>query len=299
VNVYSPASIANLGPGFDVFGLAIEGLGDYIRIEIIEQQKIIINVSGVDADKIQVIPKENSSGAILEYVIKEYELSHGFKVDIKKGVPPGKGMGSSGASAAGTAFAVNYLLDLNLNRDELIRLAALGEGAVAGSPHADNVSGSLLGGFVIVDKNYNVIRLDAPDIGIVIVAPEFYIENKTKVARELLPAKISLRDAVYNINNASRMALAVATNDPVLFGKSINDHIIEPYRAKMIPHFWDVKKAALKAGAWGCSIAGGGPSVFAVGNQIKIIGDAMMEAFKDVDSEPYYTRPTNLGVRLL
>lgn len=131
------------------------------------------------------------------------------------------------------------------------------------------------------------------------MVPDIYINNKTRVARELLPEKISLRDAVKNIGYASRMTAAVALKDSELFGKSICDSIIEPYRASMIPHFWEVKEAAIEAGAWGCSISGGGPSVFAVGENLEEIGDAMADAFKEVKTSIFYTSPSNLGARVI
>jgi homoserine kinase len=299
VRVYSPGSIANLGPGFDVFGVALESIGDILNLEIQDESVVDISVYGVGAEKIPVEPSMNSSGAILEKVIKDYSLTNGFRVEIRKGLPPGKGMGSSGASAAAAAIAVDHLLDLNLSTSELIRLAAVGENAVAGTPHADNVAASILGGFILVGDNYEVVKLDAPSIGIVVVAPEIYIENKTRVARELLPQNVSLKDAVRNIGYATRMTAAIALKDPVLFGKSICDNLIEPYRASMIPHFWDVKKAAIEAGAFGCSISGGGPSVFAVGDSVAEIAKSMVEAFQDVKTRVYHTQPSNRGTRVI
>lgn len=299
VRVYSPGSIANLGPGFDVFGVALESVGDILQLEMLDELEVKISVNGVGAENIPVEPRRNSSGAILDKVIMDYNLNHGFRVEIRKGLPPGKGMGSSGASAAATAIAVNKLLGLNLCDRELIRLAAVGENAVAGSPHADNVAASILGGFILVGDNYEVVKLDAPRIGIVVVAPDIYIENKTRIARELLPQKVSLKDAVRNIGYASRMTAAIALKDPVLFGKSICDNLIEPHRASMIPHFWDVKKAALDAGAFGCSISGGGPSVFAVGEPVGEIAKSMVEAFQDVKTSVYHTQPTNRGTRVI
>jgi homoserine kinase len=299
VRVYSPGSIANLGPGFDVFGIAIEGVGDIVLLKEKHEPGIQISIQGVGAEKIPSIPEKNSSGAILKHIIEKHDIKHGFEVDLRKGIPPGKGMGSSGASASATAFAVNELLDLKLSKEQIVKLAALGEGAVAGSPHADNVSASILGGFVMIGENWEFIQMDAPRISIVVAVPNIYIENKTRVARELLPEKVPLKDAIKNINYASRMAVAVAKKDPVLFGKNICDYLIEPYRAAMIPRFWDVKKAALDAGAYGCSIAGGGPSIFAVGEKIYEIGDAMKAAFKDVDCQLYYTQPSNRGARVL
>jgi homoserine kinase len=299
VRVYSPGSIANLGPGFDVFGIAIEGVGDIVLVKEQREPGIKITVQGVGVDKIPVEPSKNSSGAIVENVVEKYDIKHGFEVEIRKGIPPGKGMGSSGASASATALAVNELLDLGLTKMQLVELAALGEGAVAGAPHADNVSASILGGFVMIGENWEFIQMDAPRFGIVVAVPDIYIENKTRVARELLPEKVPLKDAIKNINYASRMAVAIARQDPVLFGRNINDFIIEPYRAAMIPCFWDVKHAALNAGAHGCSISGGGPSVFAVGDNIYEIGDAMKVAFKDTDVELYYTQPSNRGARII
>lgn len=299
IRVYAPGSIANLGPGFDVFGVALEGLGDIVVLRESPEPGVKIDVQGVGADKIPSDPEKNSSGAILNHVIEQHEPRHGFNVEIRKGIPPGTGMGSSGASAAATTVAVNEMLGLRLSDKELVEMAALGEGAVAGAPHADNVAASLLGGFIFVGNDWDVIRMDAPHFGIVVVVPDIYIENKTKKARELLPQKVPIKDAVKNIMHASRMALAIATKDAELFGRNINDSLVEPYRAAMIPNFWDVKQAALDAGAHGCSISGGGPSLFAVGENIYEIGDAMQKAFGDVESTCYHTKPSNRGTRVI
>ena len=299
VRVYAPGSIANLGPGFDVFGVAIEGVGDIVVLKQIREKKVQISIQGVGADKIPTDPERNTSGAILNHILKEHEPRHGFSIEIRKGLPPGTGMGSSGASAAATTVAVNEMLGLNLRQRELVELAALGEGASSGAPHADNVAASLLGGFILVGENWEVIRLDAPKVGMVVVVPDIYIENKTKKARELLPQKVPLKDAVKNINHAARMALAIAQKDAEGFGRNINDVLIEPYRAAMIPNFWDVKQAALDTGAYGCSISGGGPSLFAVGDNIYEIGDAMKKAFGNIESTCYYTQPSNRGTRVI
>jgi homoserine kinase len=298
VEVYSPGSIANLGPGFDVFGLAIEGIGDTVLLREKNEPGVKISIKGTGKEKIPSNPERNSSGVVLNHIIEMQGLSTGFEIDILKGIPPGTGMGSSGASASATAVAVNELLKLNLSKEELIGLAALGEGAVAGAPHADNVSASILGGFVIVSENWDFIRMDAPKMGIVVVVPKIFIKNKTRVARELLPEKVPLKDAIKNIKYASQMAVAISKKDPILFGKNICDNLIEPYRAKMIPRFWDVKKAALEAGAYGCSIAGGGPSLFAIGDKLEEIGDAMKSAFK-ISCQIYYTQPNNKGASVI
>jgi homoserine kinase len=299
VNVYSPASIANLGPGFDVFGIAIDGLGDNIILEIVDEVGVEIAVEGVGSENIPIDPERNSAGAVILHTTQELGLKHGFRVKIIKGVPPSGGMGSSGASAAGVTVALNELLGLEWSNRILVKTAAQGEAAVAGSPHADNISASLFGGFIIVGEDWEIQRMDCPDIGIVVVVPDIFIPNKTKVARGLLPEKVPLKDAVHNIRKATLISTAIALKDPELFGRSISDRLVEPHRAEMIPNFYEVKKAAYDSGAYGCTISGGGPSLFAVGENIKVIGDAMVEAFGDIEAVPYYTRPSNLGARVI
>jgi len=120
IEVFAPASIANLGPGFDVFGLAIEGLGDTVKLSKIKGEEIIITVDGVPRGSIPLEPLANSSGAVVKAVMEDADPGNGFKIDIFKGVRPGIGLGSSGASAAATAFGVNILLSLGLSRDELV-----------------------------------------------------------------------------------------------------------------------------------------------------------------------------------
>ena len=301
IEVYSPASIANLGPGFDVFGIALDEIGDTLRVELVQEPGVEVIVKGPEAGSIPTDPGSNSAGAVLQHVLVHYDASQGFVVEVDKGVPPGKGMGSSGASAAGAAYAAIQLLNLELSSSEAVKLAAQGEAAVAGSPHADNVSASLLGGFVMVGADYDVVRLEPPVFEIVVVAPDVYYENKTRLARSLLPEKVLLKNAVHNVGSASRMAAAIAMGDAELFGRSISDNLVEPRRAEMIPGFWKVKQAALDAGALGCSISGGGPSLFAVGGDAARVGQAMAEAFEEagVASDIYLTRPSSLGARAI
>ena len=299
VRVYAPASIANLGPGFDVFGLALDGIGDIVSLRRIREPKISIRVLGEGHDKIPTEPQSNSAGAVLQHLVDSRGLDHGFEVEIRKGVPPGKGMGSSGASASAAAVAADRLLGLELDQNQLIELAARGEGAVSGAPHPDNVSASILGGFVVVNEEWEFVRFEPPRVGLVVAVPEIYIENKTMVARSLIPEKVPLRSAVRNIGYAAMMVAGVAQGDPRLFGRCIVDNLVEPHRASMIPHFWDVKEAALEAGAYGCTIAGGGPSLFAVGENIYQIGESMKQAFKDIECQLFYTHPSSRGARVI
>jgi homoserine kinase len=299
IKVYAPASIANLGPGFDVFGIALDGLGDYVKVRRVSEPGVRVKVKGFEADQIPVKAQLNSAGAVMNAALDRIGESVGVEMEIEKGIPPGTGMGSSGASAAAAAVAAQKLMGYMLPQRELVKLAAQGEAAVAGSAHADNVSASLFGGFILVGDGYDIVRMETPEVGFVVVVPDVKYANKTKMARELLPKTVVLKDAVRNIGFAARMAAAVAMKDPILFGKSICDSMIEPHRASMIPNFHLVKLAALQAGAYGCSISGGGPSVFAVGENPVEIGKAMVEAFGDTKSQVYLTKPSNFGARLV
>jgi homoserine kinase len=158
VTVRAPCSTANLGPGFDVFGLALDAY--YDEIEIIKKSNGIIIES---LDSVPLEPEKNSAGLVIKEMLKKFKIKSGLLIKIKKGVPAGFGMGSSAASAAAAAVAFNALFELDLDHNTLIKFAGMGEKASAGSIHYDNVSASVLGGFVIVRTDpLDVIRIDPP-----------------------------------------------------------------------------------------------------------------------------------------
>ncbi len=126
IRVYAPASIANLGPGFDVFGIALDGIGDTISLEAIPERRVEITASGDGASTIPVEAESNSAGAVALHVLESRGLGHGFRIHIEKRVPIGKGMGSSGSSAAATALGVREMLGLELSQREYVHLAAVG-----------------------------------------------------------------------------------------------------------------------------------------------------------------------------
>ena len=300
--VYSPASIANLGPGFDSFGIALKGIGDTVTISTTSEDAIYLDVKGKGVKDIPRQPERNSCGAVANYVKQQFNKSHGFNIFIEKGVEPGKGLGSSGASAAATAYGINILLDLKLGRAQLIHAAAMGEAAVSGSPHADNVTASLLGGFTIVNSEYDAIKLPPPEVKIALVTPIIELgSEKTRRTRSVLPKTVEFKIAIKQMSYASLLVASVAIGDEKMFGRCIRDVIVEPNRAKLIPGFYNVKEAALDAGAYGCSIAGGGPSLFAVGEDVVEINKAMREAFVSVGvkSESKVLEPSLEGSKIV
>ena len=261
VTVRAPCSTANLGPGFDVFGLALDAYYDEIQLTK-EGNKIIIESSG----SVPLEPEKNSAGLVIKEMSKKFKIKSGLRIKIKKGVPAGFGMGSSAASAAAAAIAFDALFGLGLDQNTLVKFAGIGERASAGSIHYDNVSASVLGGFVIVRTDpLDVIRIDPPkDLVLCIAIPKIIVpKKKTEVSRGVLPQKVKLSDYVKNLSNASAITAGFMKKDVELIGNSIKDIIVEPARKHLIPGFDKVKINALRAGALGVTISGAGPSIIA------------------------------------
>jgi len=262
ITVVAPSSTANLGPGFDVFGLAINAFYDEVTLT----KKKTKEVSIVTNDDIPTNPDKNTAGLVVKNMIKKFKTKDGIEIKIKKNVPAGYGMGSSAASAAAAAVAFDKLYKLKLDENSLVEFAGIGEKASAGIIHYDNVAASVLGGFVIVKTcPLDIIKIDPPThLRMCIAVPKLKVpKKKTKVSRGVIPKKISLTDSITNLSNATAIVAGFMNKDPELIGKSIKDVIVEPARQHMIPGFSKVKENALKAGALGVTISGAGPSVIA------------------------------------
>lgn len=261
ITVKAPSSTANLGPGFDVFGLAVDAFYDIVTLT-----KTKSGIRIVTDDNIPTNPQNNTAGLVVKNMKKKFKIKSGVEIKIKKGVPAGFGMGSSAASAAATAVAFDKLFGLKLDGNSLVKFAGSGEKASAGSVHYDNVAASVLGGFVIVKTDpLQVIRIDPPtNLRMCVAVPKLDVpKKKTKVSRGVIPKKIKLTDSVLNLSNASAIVVGFMKKDSDLIGNSIKDVIVEPARKHMIPGFSKVKQNALKAGALGVTISGAGPSVIA------------------------------------
>ena len=280
ITVKAPSSTANLGPGFDVFGLALDAFYDQVTLT-----KIKKGIKIISSDSIPLNVESNTAGLVVKNMMKKFRAKGGIEIKIKKGVPAGFGMGSSAASAAATAIAFDKLFNLKLDDNALVEFAGMGEKASAGSVHYDNVAASVLGGFVIVRTNpLNVLRIEPPrDLICCLAIPKLDVPaKKTKVSRSVIPKKIDLTDSIKNLSNASSIVAGFLMKDSRLIGTSIQDVIVEPARQHMIPGFSKVKKFALDAGAFGVTISGAGPSVIAFtskSNNTKKISAAMEKGF--------------------
>jgi len=261
VTVKAPASTANLGPGFDVFGLAINAFFDEITL-----RKARSGISIVADDNLPKNPNDNTAGLVVSNMKRRFKIKDGIEIKIKKGIPAGFGMGSSAASAAAAAVAFDKLFNLKLDQDSLVWLAGYGEKASAGTIHYDNVAASVLGGFVIVKADpLKVIKVAPPtDLRMCVAIPTLDVpRKKTEFSRKVIPKRIRLSDSILNLSNASAVVAGFMAKDTSLIGRSVVDVIVEPARKHMIPGFDQVKKNALKAGAMGVAISGAGPSVIA------------------------------------
>ena len=295
VTVRAPCSTANLGPGFDVFGLALDAF--YDEVTVTKKGKGITIVS---SDDIPLDPKNNTAGLVAKEMKKKEKLTGGVEIKIRKNVPPGFGMGSSAASAAGCAIAINKLYNLKLNQNQIVSYAGIGEKASAGSIHYDNVAASVLGGFVIVDSSpLSVIRIEAPkDLILCVAVPKMKVpKKKTKVSRSVIPKTVKLSDSITNLANAANIVAGFLNKDSSLIGKSVEDVIVVPARKHMIPGFNNVKNNALRAGAFGVTISGAGPSVIAFASKkqnLTKIGAAMKKGFKSakVDCDIVICKPS-------
>jgi homoserine kinase len=300
-------STANLGAGFDVFGLALKRYADRVSVRITSGRAVKIRSLGPYSRGLPTAPSRNSSGPPAQLLLERAGLNRGVEITIEKNIPPGLGLGSSGASAAACAKAMNHLLQLDLPNNELVKIASLGEAASSGSAHTDNVSASLLGGFVIAYGNpLRTVSVKPPaKLSVIVVSPKIRLpKNKTSLARRLIPKKIETREAVLNIGRASAIALGFARGDLDLIGSGMEDAIAEPRRENLIPGYRAVKKAALAEQASGVAISGAGPSVVAFVDKTsqdpKKIARVMVKEFSKhmVESTFFVTSPA-IGARII
>jgi homoserine kinase len=299
VEALAPATSANLGAGFDVFGVALDALYDKVSVDITDEKEgIKLYIEGKGASSISTDPEKNTAGVVAKALLKSFNIKCGLVLKIEKGIKPGSGLGSSAASAAATATALNQALGLKLSYSELIKFAALGEIASAGAPHADNVSSSIMGFFTVVISNdpLEVLQIQLPyNVKFVIAVPELTLS--TSIARSVIPKNVKLSDSIFNIANASAFIIGAMTGNIALMGRTMNDRIAEPYRASLIPGLNNVKRKALEAGALGVTISGAGPSILALVNSEdgveRNVAEAMREGFKEngLESDVIITKP--------
>lgn len=252
IAVRAPASSANLASGFDTFAVALGEPSDVVTVE--RATTTSVEVSGVGADGIPTEPTRNTAGAAAA------ALDVAAAIRVEKGVPPGAGLGSSGASAAAAAVALDRLYDLGLSRRALVDAAARAEAAVAGEAHADNVAAAIYGGFTVVTPD-RVHAVDA-DVPVVLCVPDAVIP--TAEARTVLPSRVPMADHVAAVGHAATVAIGMCRSDPRLVGAGLVDPVVTPARSHLLVAHEQAAAAARDAGAYGVAVSGAGPTLLAV-----------------------------------
>jgi len=300
VKVFAPATVANVACGFDILGFALEKPGDEVIARFANRKGLTITqITGTKGKKLPFEIEKNTAGYAALQLLKHLgEEEKGIELEIHKKMPFGSGLGSSAASAVGGVMAVNELLGCPLRKKEILRFAVEGEEIADGAFHADNVAPSLFGGITLIRNNQDldVHSLPVPEnLHAVVVHPK--IEILTKDARAVLSAEVSLKKSIEQTGNLGGVIVGFYQSNIQLISRSLKDVIIEPQRAKLIPHFYEVKAAAMEAGALGGSISGAGPSIFALFNDLSIAkqaGRAMQKIFStnNINSE-CFSSPIN------
>ncbi|MGB2869603.1 MAG: homoserine kinase [Bacteroidota bacterium] len=304
VKVFAPATIANLGSGFDVLGIAIDEPGDIVVAERTREPGLDFSVQTKQGD----IPpgSKNVASHVARLLLDNIMPPFGIKMVLHKQMPIGSGLGSSAASSVASVVATNALMPKPLKKTDLLRFAVEGERLASGSPHADNAAPSLLGGACLI-RSYD--PLDVISIPVrnsivwVVIHPHTVI--RTEEARNMLPKAVTLQTAIRQWGNISGLTVGLASGDLTLLRKCVEDAIAEPVRGNLIPGFYEVKEAALKAGAFGCSISGSGPSVFAITSSFrsahsvaKIMNRTFLKA-AGVKCDVYISRINRDGAKIL
>ncbi|RLF11480.1 MAG: homoserine kinase [Thermoprotei archaeon] len=304
----APATSANLGPGFDVIGVALDLAYDEVEVELSGGEGVEIAVEGVESESIPTDPSRNTAGLVATSIMSRFNVKARVKIRVKKGVPQGVGLGSSAASAAATAAALSRALGLKLSSVELIEEAARGEVASSGVAHADNVAPSVLGGFAIVCSYSPLLveKLMPPQNLEFALAIPLTVKKTTEKARSVLPKMIGLREHVDALASFSMLIMGIVKGDVQLIGRAMSlDKIVEAARAKIYPGFLKAKREALKAGAAGVTLSGAGPTAIAAVDtrttDAKLIAEVMKEAYEGegVQCVAATSRPRASGVEVL
>ena len=259
-SAFAPASVGNVGVGFDILGHVIAGAGDTVtvrRIDVLEVHIAAIRGTTVD---LPLDAPSNTAGAALIALREALQLPVGFEVEIEKGIPLGSGMGGSAASCVAALVAANELLDEPLSREALYPYALVGEAVASGGRHGDNLGPMLLGGLVLATAEH-LVKVPVPEAWhSVLVHPDAILE--TRRAREALKGDYTLSEFVAQSANLALVLAGCHAGDAQLVRAGLKDVLVEPRRSPLIVGFDAAKQVALDAGAMGASISGAGPSVF-------------------------------------
>lgn len=263
VCAFAPATIANFNVGFDVLGIALGNLGDYVEVALNNRSENRI-VEIINGDGLPMNPEKNSCTAVIQKMQQTLDVEEGVDVRIRKGFASGSGLGSSSASSAAAAVAFNALMGKPMSDEELILFAAEGERVACGAAHVDNVAPAILGGIVLTNTSENaVIRLPFPaDLYALTFFPK--VKIKTADARAVLKDRVPISAMSQQLSYMAMFVSSLYEKDLGRFKQSMKDIVVEPSRSTLIPKFNHLKQLANENEALAFGISGSGPSVFAI-----------------------------------
>ncbi len=286
VTAFAPATVSNLGVGFDVLGLALSGPGDTVTARLFDGKGVrIASVSSTvpGSPPLPTDPAKNTAAVAAVHTLRRAGIETGVELEIVKGLPIGSGLGSSAASAAAAAFAVNLLVGSPLRKSELIEPVIEAEATVAGR-HADNAAPAILGGLVLVRSlsPMDIVRVPVPEgLWVSVASPRF--ELLTRQSRAALPREVPLSEMVRMTAGIAALISACHTGDLGLLARSLAESDpVTRARIGLIPGGAEVIRAALDAGAIAAGISGSGPSIYALCRSrfdAEASGAAMRDAF--------------------
>lgn len=302
---FAPATIANLGVGFDILGLSVQGLGDIVIAEWSDETGV--NIAHIEGDNGQLSrdPLKNTAGVAAKSVLALLNARNGVRLIIRKNLPLASGLGSSAASAVAAALAVNALFGEPLSQLELLPACLDGEAAVSGR-HADNVAPCLFGGITLVTGNQpdQISSLPIPgSLYLTLVTPDVAVP--TVMARSVLPATIPLHTMVAQTASVARLVDSIYLGDIPAMGRAMEmDFVVEPARAHLMPLLKEMRSIAHEAGAYGLVISGAGPTLCAISDRREVAkraGDAMKTAYEsaNVSCVARCTQVAPVGARVI
>lgn len=305
VTAFAPATVSNVACGFDVLGFALEAPGDEVTVRLAGAGVRIEDITG-DGGRLPRDPAKNTAGVAALTLLATLGERRGVSLRIRKGLPLSSGLGGSAASAAAAVVAVDAILGAGASVDTLIACALEGERLGAGSAHADNIAPALCGGLVLVRSAHppDVVRLPVP-AGLTAVVVHPALEIETARARALVGDTVLLADAVRQWANLGALVDGLHRGDFALISRALEDTIAEPRRAPLVPGLASIKRAAVDAGALGCSLSGSGPSIFALCASPDVaaaVGDAMRSAVQahiGGEAQTYISPIAQRGARVL
>ncbi len=281
VEAFAPATVSNLGPGFDCLGLALRERGDTVRARKGDTRGVtILRIEG-DGGRLPTDPTLNTAAVAVQHVLDRFAPNAAVELELIKGLPLGSGLGSSGASASAAVVAADAALQLGLPVEALVEAARHAEGVACGTPHPDNVAPALVGGVVLIPsvEPLRLVSLPSPEgLWVTVYTPG--CEVKTADARAVLPKAVSVADTVGQAARLAMLVHALHIGDMQLLGEAVVDTVAEPARARLIPGYVDAKAACCEAGALCCSISGAGPTTFAL-SEDKRRADALLEILEE------------------